>query len=369
MATYVVLHGAISNAGDFLVKHRALSLLRHYRPEVELIEMERWEPLDEKVDIVNEASAVILCGGPAVKRDVFPGIYPLVRDLSTIKPPIVTMGVGWHAPYGEWSDTWNHGFTARSELLLQRIQNSGLVSSCRDYHTLNALNHQGFSHFAMTGCPAWYDIATLNNGPKMTFKDVPIHKVAFSFGVNMYRDGGYMRQTMALISALSGRFGDKLSCVFHHPIGKHRNSDVVRWLEQESIRYVDIAGGSDLMMEHYADVDLHVGYRVHAHILMSSLNRRSVLIAEDGRSVGQKTAMGGAVVVPFRRKGLRLRRFPGGRRLGYVLGISDITDDSTIDVLALLDHEVDTGFPKSVAGHLSIRAHSPVMEQFVGQLP
>ena len=48
-------------------------------------------------------------------------------------------------------------------------------------------------------------------------------------------------------------------------------------------------------MNYYSKVDLHIGYRVHAHIFMNSIAKKSILISEDGRAKGVKGVIGGIV--------------------------------------------------------------------------
>ena len=91
---YVVLHHAKKNVGDFLIKDRALGLLRHLRADRDLVELPSWESLEPHIDLVNNSKALILMGGPGVGEVMYPKIYPLVRDLNTITAPIVLMGSG-----------------------------------------------------------------------------------------------------------------------------------------------------------------------------------------------------------------------------------------------------------------------------------
>lgn len=65
---YVVLTGAIKNAGDYLITEKCKELLRYFRPDYELIQYGRWESLEDKLEVVNNAEALILMGGPAVSK-------------------------------------------------------------------------------------------------------------------------------------------------------------------------------------------------------------------------------------------------------------------------------------------------------------
>jgi len=58
-----------------------------------------------------------------------------------------------------------------------------------------------------------------------------------------------------------------------------------------------IADGLDKFKALYDLTDLHVGYRVHAHIYSLSQQSASILINEDTRGVGQVTALGGKMLM------------------------------------------------------------------------
>jgi Polysaccharide pyruvyl transferase len=359
---YVLLHGARANAGDFLIKERAVALLSRYRPEQDLVELPRWEPVDAHLDVINRADAVILCGGPAFQRNLYPGIYPLTRDLDRIHPPIIPMALGWKHPRGRWADTWDYRFTPSSRPLLDRIAGSGFTGSCRDYHTLNALAHQAVTNLVMTGCAAWYDLDVLAKPPRADFAGEPVAKVAFSMGVRMYRDPTFRAGTLALLEALRERFGERLECVFHHPVQTHDNRQMLDFLRGRGIPHVEVSGSAKRMTDYYGGVDLHVGFRVHAHILMMSRNARSILIAEDGRGIALQTAMGGAVLDPFderARAGLvrRLRRRPR------------MSDHAADDAALLVRHEEAGEFALARSGHAAIRAHLEVVGRFLRNLP
>jgi len=138
--SYVVLTGSKNNAGDFLIKYRAFSLFKKICPDKKIIDMDAWVPIDDnRLKIINQSKALILLGGPSLRRNMWPGIYPLVDDISKIKVPILTMGIGWKSEKGDWYTTHSYEFTKQTIKLLDRINQSGYVSSIRDYHSLNVL--------------------------------------------------------------------------------------------------------------------------------------------------------------------------------------------------------------------------------------
>ena len=132
---YVVLTGAQKNAGDYLITEKCKELLRRERPEHELVQLGRWESLDDKLDLINGADALILMGGPAVSPDFYPSIYKLTTNLDDIKVPIVPMAVGWNSKAGDFHGMMNFTFNNKSKELLRRFATNGVGISARDSYT------------------------------------------------------------------------------------------------------------------------------------------------------------------------------------------------------------------------------------------
>ena len=130
---YVILTGSKNNAGDFLIKHRAKEILKVERPDRDIIDIDGWKTFDEKtLQIVNNAEALILMGGPALQRDMYPKVYPLVSDLDKITTKITMMGVGWKSLSGNWEDTKDYPLSTSTRKLLKRIERDDLLASVRD---------------------------------------------------------------------------------------------------------------------------------------------------------------------------------------------------------------------------------------------
>jgi hypothetical protein len=302
---YVILTGGKNNAGDYLIKHRAKQLFDAFRQDREIVDFDGWKVFDdERLRTVNGAKALILMGGPALQEKMRPRVYGLTDDLAKIKVPITTMGIGWYSPHGRWEDTHHYPINRLSRELLERVANDGLVSSVRDYHTLNTLFSMGFEKYLMTGCPALYSLEHL---------DVPVSvdqkpkRIGFSLGVSLKWSRRMESQAQQTILKTGDVFPEgKIEVVFHHGIGHNylcsdgvskdlynAQSRFISWLEKEGIPYVDISGSAENLMDYYSQCDLHIGYRVHAHIFMSSISKPSILLAEDGRGVALRSVIGG----------------------------------------------------------------------------
>jgi hypothetical protein len=377
---YVLLTGSKNNAGDFLIKRRAKKLFASLRPDRELIDFNAWEPFDhERLNAVNEAKALILLGGPSLQYAMRPAIYPMTEDLEAITAPIIGMGIGWKSLRGEWRDTFHYPLSTQTLDLLDRINRSGYSSSVRDFHTLNVLEAKGYSDVLMTGCPAYYDLESLNREPVPPKR---IKKVAFSLGVSFQYSSKMleqMRQVILRLRDLDHSYA--LEVVFHHSLDAehflgtyHASARHVRnhnlfadWLTKEGIAYSDISGSAETLIDYYSSVDIHIGYRVHAHIFMNSISKPSILLAEDGRGKATRDVIGGIVIDAFSDINMSL-----ADRVMRKLSMGDLfeTDETVITTVEhLFEYERKTNFNRSLSTRARIDSNFAIMRQFLEQLP
>lgn len=309
---YVVVTGSKNNAGDYLIKKRALELFSEFRPEKRIVDINAWESIsDDDLAKINASDALILLGGPSLQKSMYPDIYKLRENLSDITVPITTMGVGWKSISGDWIDTYDYPFTDSTRILLDRISQDGLPISVRDYHSMNVLAHKGYKNILMTGCPAYYSPGHFKVDPAKT---VNPKKVAFSLGVSFIHSPSMERVMKDNILVLKEHFSDsEFEVVFHHGLdpvnylsspgsdGFHNLQHIKfsQWLKDNDIAFVDISGSAEKLMSYYMNVDVHVGYRVHAHIFMNSISKHSILIAEDGRAKAIPKVISGLVFDGF----------------------------------------------------------------------
>ena len=374
---YVILTGSKNNAGDYLIKYRAKELFKSLRPDREVIDLDGWVEFDNKtLEIVNGAEALILMGGPALQKNIYPNIYPLRKNLDEIKTKISFMGIGWKSLNGSWEDTHNYPLTSKSKDLIKRVISDDLVNSVRDHHTLSVLRRYGLEAF-MTGCPATY---CLNKNTKNTYQN-KIKKVGFSLGVSFLESKSLELQMKQAIQETVKLFnGADLKVVFHHSTNpeflKTHNAtkshlfghlNFIKWLNKNGIGYIDISGSAESLIDFYTDCDIHVGYRVHAHIFMSSISKPSYLIAEDGRGKALSKVIGGVVLDAFysAKENLLGKLF---RKVKFSDGfqVNEFLKDELMDNLR---YELEHGFPMVKTSHKIIAENYKLMENYIENLP
>jgi hypothetical protein len=386
---YVLLTGGKNNAGDFLIKHRAMKLLSRHRPDRSLLDLNGWEPFSaETLERVNQAKALILAGGPALQKDMRERVYPMVDNLDRIKIPIVMMGVGWKSANGNWQDTHGYPLSEGTKLLLKRIAADGLLNSVRDYHTLNTLFDHGLDKVMMTGCPALYALDENSGGlacrTEGGFELSKRSRVSFSTGVGFARSPSMMAVLRQLIEAVHKAY-PQLTVVFHHSLDKaafarayrntnpelvNKQNELLQWLENRGIPCEDISGGVERMIEHYSASDLHIGYRVHAHIYMSSVGKPSVLINEDGRGKALKDVLGGLIFDGFEKRNSSQKIIKKVFR--SIIKTQDIFTASRNlpeDVIKNLAYETQNGAVRLASPMAMIGRHYAGMQDFLKCLP
>jgi len=379
-SSIVALVGSKNNAGDYLIKYRAKKLFDKYRPDINVIEKSAWEELSESdLQDVNSSSALLLLGGPAVQPNIYPQVYKLTKDLNDIKVPIVTMGVGLKSGNLEWGSSRTFQFSKESKALLDRVMESGVTSSVRDYYALNALARNGYDNFIVTGCPAYFTDTKVGEYPK----DVgDIKKISLSLGVGFLRSKKLLNQMKRLVLSVRNKFeGAELTAVFHHSLSSeflktHNATDsflrahkeFARWLESESISYVDVSRSAEKMIEHYEGSDLHVGYRVHAHILMTSMAKPTFLISEDSRGMGVASVLLGNVVPAFDSSNDSVL-FRGLRKVGVDVGYRGVDQKLHDEVIGMIAYELRTSFIKSRQADAQVEYYRDIMRDFICGLP
>lgn len=280
----VTLTGAYRNAGDHLIGARARALLRAHVDE-DVVDIDRKAINPEHYDLFRRARAVLLCGGPAYQPAIYPKIYPLALD--RISSPVVPFGLGWKATRD--AIPANFAFNPEAEAFVRRVHERIPVSSARDVPTVELLNLIDCRNVIMTGCPAWYHLPDVER--PYTFSP-HVRTLVVSMPANFTPSLG------PLLDRLSVRFRQARRILsFHHglvpaPTIRGRSQGVRHALfalaaSLRGWRSVGLAGSLERLEQLYDAADLHIGFRVHAHLYCLSRRIASLLIAEDSRGVSQ----------------------------------------------------------------------------------
>jgi hypothetical protein len=278
----VTLTGAYKNVGDHLIGDRGRTLLKHFCQQ-EIIDITRAQIKESDYETFNKSNAVILLGGPAYQEKIYPNVFPI--ELEKISKPVIPMGLGGKFRLDE-TDT---SFTQDSERFIKSIHTKINYSSVRDEITLKTLSNYGINNVKMTGCPAWYDLEKLQ-------EDFPINKNPKH--IILSTPAKITLKTFELVKYLANKFPNaRKTLTMHHGFfpdkgikGVKRSTTFLaiaayaRMLDYDA---VSLEANLPYMKDLYNSCDLHIGYRVHAHLYCLSRRIPSFIINEDSRGVGQ----------------------------------------------------------------------------------
>ncbi len=367
-----LLSGAYKNAGDFLIVRRGQQLLERLIPDCQITLHERRLPLEDKLNLMNGCDLAVLCGGPGYSSDFYPSQIPLVKDLSSIHPKLMALGMGWQSRRTDAATRMTYHFAAPMTGLLARIQNDTHILGCRDWFAVEILRRNGYSGATMTGCPAWYHPDFLDKTEPALTNLEQVRHIGISDPANLAVHGPQMED---LIHFLQARFPDaQLHVFFHRGTQMDANTDratadhlqkIIAFLKREGVPYQDIAYGCEGFSS-YDSCDLHIGFRVHAHIYNMSRRTPSFLLEEDCRGTGTNDAMG---LPGLRAYSERANLMPEKvYRLAMQLRPQILANSNLLpEHEAQLDRQQDTGFWSYRQAYQTMVNTYGMMEQHVRQ--
>ena len=294
---FAMMSGALKNAGDFLIVKRCRELMEYVYKDAELAYFDRYASMEPYLEEINQMDAMVFCGGPAYLPRLYPDVFPLVKDLDRICIPMFALGLGWFGRDVSGHEVYHYKFTDVAKQFLKRIESDTKALGCRDWHSVNVLRNNGIYSGKMTGCPAWYHLEFVE---RLSFSHAnPYHvkKICISDPASE----GALEKLLDIVAYVRQVFsGAELKVVFHRGIKEDaytsaKRAELTRKAVSEcaalSAECVDISYGEE-GLSIYDDCDLHLGFRVHAHIYNLSRRNISILIEEDARGAGVNEALG-----------------------------------------------------------------------------
>lgn len=287
--TVHLTHGAKKNVGDYLIHSRARKLWQHVAPEVEVASIARWIP----EELPEDSRLLVMCGGPGLTPRLVEGVFPVVQRAGEHRIPVTGLALGWQGLPKRNPGSFT--MSARSVAALRAITASGAPISVRDDVTQEIAALFGIDT-VRTGCSAWYSIPHLGASARISASE-PRSIVYTTPALDENA-----AQSIAVMRMLRTRFPAAiLYASFHRGIEVDQlttkaQSKILRKQARAArslgFEVLDVAYDLE-RIGFYRNVDLHVGYRVHAHLDFISRRSPSVLISEDGRGFGQTTTLHG----------------------------------------------------------------------------
>lgn len=283
-----VTHGAKKNVGDYLIHARGRALLEHILPDVEIISIPRWS----REALPPGADMLVMCGGPGVSSRMVEDTFPVVGRAAEGSVPVAGIALGWAGEPRR--DPEGFQMSARSVAALRQINDEGRPLTVRDDVTQRVLKTLGID-VVRSGCTAWYSVPHL--GAPIGGFGTP-QTVVFTTPASPKNT----MEAIALMRLLKKRYPNaRRVASFHRGVLPDRETDparsaalVAQATAARALGFEVLDAAYDLSkIDFYGEADLHVGYRVHAHLAFVSQHRPSLLLTEDGRGLGQSVTLNG----------------------------------------------------------------------------
>lgn len=260
----------------------------------------RVAPDRSTLDVLRRAKYVILGGANQLddQFSVWPGAT--ASDVHASGTAFVPFAIGLNGEAGR-----NCAFTANARAVIEAIHERIEFSSWRCGHTLDLLK-AAFPHladrFLMTGCPVLYD-TPLIEGSRFAESAAAIAVTVTERGDFWDREATVLRSVASLFPKAAKTLvlhqDFEPATIFERRFGAWPGGGLflskrarLRVLARKLGYEIVAPATADACIRFYEGVDLHIGSRLHAHLLFLSRNKRSFLIPCDGRATGFAAFLG-----------------------------------------------------------------------------
>lgn len=296
--------GKVVNLGDGFILTGIERILGAF--DQELVLSTREAPSPERLQMLAGTKALILGGANQLNDhySVWPGLTP--EALERLNLTLVPFGVGLDGAVSK-----NIALSESTKQIIEIIHRRIEYSSWRCPRTVAALESALPSlkgRFLMTGCPVLYDHLLLESSSFAS----DTSRVA----VTVTERGDFFEREAATLKSVAKEFpAAERFLVLHQDFRKLnpgftstvRSMLPTRFLKKrdrlhrlaETLGYQLIVPRTAVeCMEFYRRIDLHVGSRLHAHLMFLSTNKRSFLTYVDNRCLGFSEFLGFPLIDP-----------------------------------------------------------------------
>lgn len=324
------------NIGDQLITNSVIEALEAFKGkgcEVDVIwRGDQWENVESQ--IIGATAIIFAC--LAIRPDVEKE-YPYLKNILDLDIPIGVISSGTALQVERHKDDLFDYVSDKSKELLRSLDKKALFFSTRGVLTQMFCESIGMKNTQFCG-----DIAFLSKELHSFPMAKKIKKIVVS---DPHYSDSFIDSFGHLINKLKSRFSNSMLVVALHG----RNELVKEYCKQNNIPTCEIYKDKDKGLSLYDEADLHVGYRVHAHV--SSLKRGiySYLLEQDGRGADYGATIARKISVPSYRsyEYSLVKRLSNlvKRNVGFTVNQS--VPVSSVDmILSIIENDLKEGFSK-----------------------
>lgn len=223
----------------------------------------------------------------ALRANMHKKQYPYLEELVDSGIPFSVIASGTDLPVSKDTNIYE-GFSHESISLLKKINDKAVVFTTRGGVSQEFCKRAGLDNAVFNGDVAFYDkkIDEINFKQGAQCKNIVVS--------DPHRAAGYLEGMHVLIDGLKAIFPDANIVVAQHGV----NKVVEDFCKKNSIQIEKIYEDKYSGLKIYEEADLHVGFRVHAHVSALKRKKYSYLLEQDGRGCDYGSTIERKISVP-----------------------------------------------------------------------
>jgi len=275
------------NIGDNLISEATKNAIRHLKgDQVSFNVVWREARWDEVKDSIRGSDAVIFAC-LAIRKNMTTVEYPYLNHILKMNIPIGIIAAGTDLKMTDTSKNLFEGFSKDTIEALTLLNEKAVFFTTRGYLSNSFCQYHGLDNVTHSGDIAFFDERFSKRRFGINRK---INRIAIS-------DPHYPREFIPSFGYLVKRIHAVFPKSEINGLLHGVNSQIENYCKGKNIQYRRIYEDPMHGLDSYDDFDLHIGYRVHAHV--SALARRipSYLLEQDGRGCDYGLTLGRKITV------------------------------------------------------------------------
>ncbi|MCL2919638.1 polysaccharide pyruvyl transferase family protein [Shewanella litorisediminis] len=264
-------HFGSQNIGDQLITDSLIAMIKEIYPLAEIVTFWREDKFEEVSSELKHSDHIIFAC-LAIRPDFATKEYPYIQRLIDMDIPMSIISAGTSLDVSGTSDL--DGYLSKNSIeVLKKLDNKVKAFGVRGALSYKFLKDLGLNNIVHTGDVAFYSKPHRN---KPFEQPGSIKEIVIS---DPHRAVAYKNSFIELVSQLKSNFPDANLTVALH--GK--NPLISKLCTNFGLKCESIYKNKEFGLEIYDNADMHIGFRVHAHVSMLKRRKISYLLEQDGR--------------------------------------------------------------------------------------
>lgn len=274
------------NIGDQLITNALIAAIQDVNPNTSfeiVFRADDWREIKNK--ILNADHVFFAC--LAIRKRMDKIEYPWLSQVIDSEVPFSCIAAGTDLPVNMDENIYAD-ITESTQSLLTQINNKAVSFTTRGVLSQFLCETLGLNQSKFNGDIAFYNTKYSKN---KFVSDQDIKNIVIS---DPHRPKAYLNSIKVLVGGLKILFPNATIVLAQHGI----NPIVEEYCKAENIESIRIYEKPNSGLDIYDNADLHVGYRVHAHVSALTRRKYSYLLEQDGRGCDYGLTINKKISIP-----------------------------------------------------------------------